>query len=281
MNLINNISIQKRSGENVLFDENKLRTSLEKSGAQRHVIELVINEVNTILYPGITTKEIYTKAFSILRKLARPSAARYKLKKALVELGPTGYPFEKFVGEILNLQGYDTQVGVMVEGNCVKHEVDVVAENKEKKLMVECKFHADQNRSSDIKVALYIQSRFKDVESKWLHNTTDKNKTYEGWVFTNTRFTTDAIQYANCIGLNLVSWSYPLNNSLRELINKTGLHPITCLTTLTKKEKDELIGKEKILCSELNKNPNLLNDLGISNRRQKLILEEANQVCSL
>jgi Holliday junction resolvase-like predicted endonuclease len=269
------------SGEDVLFDESKLRNSLEKSGASVNIVDGVIAEVHKILYPGITTKQIYNKAFSILRKLARPNAAKYKLKKALIELGPTGYPFEKFVAELLKSQGYQTQVGLIVEGNCVSHEVDVVAENNEKKLMVECKFHSDQKRVCNVKVPLYIQSRFKDVENRWKHDATNKQKTYEGWIFTNTRFTSDAIQYAKCIGLSLVGWDYPTNNGLRDLINKMGLHPVTCLTTITKTEKDELLGKEKILCSELNNNANLLKELGISNRRQKFILEEVNLVCNI
>lgn len=269
------------SGEDVLFNETKLRNSLEKSGAKSDLIEKVMNEINSILYPGIKSKEIYTKAFSILKKISRPNAARYKLKKAIVELGPTGYPFEKFVAEILKSQGYNTQVGVIVKGNCVSHEVDVIAENKDKKLMVECKFHTDQDRNSDVKVPLYIQSRFKDIEGKWIYNETDKNKIFEGWVFTNTRFTSDAIQYAKCVGLNLVGWDYPINNGLRDLVNDMGLHPVTCLTTITKKEKDELLSKEKLLCSDLINNSSLLKELGISNRRQKLILEEVSLVCNI
>ena len=47
------------------------------------------------LYPGITTKEIYRRAFSMLRKASAHLAAEYKLKKAFQELGPSGYPFEK------------------------------------------------------------------------------------------------------------------------------------------------------------------------------------------
>lgn len=61
-----------------------------------------------------------------------------------MELGPSGFPFEKFISEILKFQGFAVQVGVIVEGHCVKHEIDVVAEKGEEHFMIECKFHNTQ-----------------------------------------------------------------------------------------------------------------------------------------
>lgn len=122
------ISIVKMDGEKAVFDSSKLVSSLERSGANDVGISRILSHVEASLYDGISTKEIYKIAFSLLRKSSRPTAARYKLKKAIMELGPTGFPFEKFVGEILAHQGFSTNVGVIVKGHCVNHEVDVVAE---------------------------------------------------------------------------------------------------------------------------------------------------------
>lgn len=276
----NKITVIKGSGEEVLFDEIKLINSLARSGASSKVIEAILVEIKALLYPGIKTKEIYKKAFTILRKSRGPYAARYKLKKAVTELGPTGYPFERFIGEILKALGYKTQVGVIVKGNCVNHEVDVIAENDTERLMIECKFHTDASRNCDVKVPLYIQSRFKDIEQKWLYLGGDNNKTYKGCVYTNTRFTADAIKYGKCIGLKLISWSYPQNGGLKDLINLADLHPITCLTTITKSEKNELLAQEKVLCADLRKDPDVLNTIGISKKRQKSILKEAFDICT-
>lgn len=275
----NKITVTKGSGEEVLFDEMKLINSLARSGASSKVIEAILIEVKALLYPGIKTKEIYKKAFAILRKSSGPYAARYKLKKAVIELGPTGYPFERFIAEILKSQGYKTQVGVIVSGNCVDHEVDVVAENEKERLMIECKFHTDEGRSCDVKVPLYIQSRFKDIESKWLYQGGENNKIYTGCIYTNTRFTKDAIQYGKCIGLKLVSWNYPQNRGLKDLIDLAELHPITCLTSITKQEKEELLLQEKVLCGDLRSDPDVLNLIGISAKRQKVILKEATDIC--
>lgn len=275
------INIEKMSGELVPFNESKLVRSLERSGASDKAIETVLNEVRTILNEGISTKEIYQKAFGILKKLSRPTAAKYKLKKAIIELGPTGYPFEEFISRILSYQGFKVEVGVIVMGHCVKHEVDVVAEKEMKHFMVECKFHSDQKRRCDVKIPLYIQSRFKDVEKQWRKQLGHDKKFHQGWICTNTRFTSDAIQYGNCIGLNLIGWDYPKQGSLKERINISGAHPITCLTTLTKQEKLRMIKEGHVLCMDICKQPNLLNDFGIKKNKHQKILYEAHAVCGM
>lgn len=279
MTLKKNINIIKQSGESAVFDVKRLKNSLERSGAKDDLINEIIKEVETSLYEGISTKEIYKKAFSILRKNARPSAARYKLKKAIMELGPTGYPFEKFVGEILSHQGFETQVGVIIKGHCVNHEVDVVAEKDDKHFMVECKFHSQHNRHCDVKIPLYIQSRFKDVEKQWKSKPGHDTKFHQGWIFTNTRFTTDAIQYGNCAGLMLIGWDYPKKGGLKDRIDVSGLHPVTCLTTLSKQEKQKLLDRNKVLCMDICEQPDILNAIGIKDNRHHKIMSEAHELC--
>lgn len=275
-----NIQIIKMTGDKVLFNEAKLKHSLQRSGASDLVIQQVINKVEASLYNGISTKEIYKTAFDLLRKSSRHTAARYKLKKAIFELGPTGFPFEKFVSAILSYEGFKTKIGVIVKGKCVNHEVDVVAEKDNNHFMVECKFHSNAGRFCNVKIPLYIQSRFKDVEAQWEKQPGHETKFHQGWVVTNTRFTSDAIQYGNCMGLMLLSWDYPHKLSLKERIDQSGLHPLTCLTTLTKHEKQQLLDKDIVLCMDLCKNPGLLKSIHISGQRQKNILHEAHELCA-
>jgi hypothetical protein len=273
------VTIIKASGEKAIFNPDKLKRSLLRSGASGVSIQKVINEVNASLYDGITTKEIYKKAFELLRESSRPTAARYKLKEALMELGPTGYPFEKFVSAILEQDGYQTKVGLIVKGHCVNHEVDVVAQKENNHFMVECKFHGDAGRFCNVKIPLYIQSRFKDVEAQWEKQPGHETKFHQGWVVTNTRFTSDALQYGNCMGLYLLSWDYPKKGSLKERIDRSGLHPITCLTTLTNQEKQQLLDKDIVLCMDLCDQPKLLNSIGMSEKRQINVHQEAHELC--
>jgi hypothetical protein len=183
------LNVTKASRKLEPYDESKLRHSLASAGADEQIINHIAGAVKDMLYEGISTQKIYKEAFRLLRNYSNRSAGRYKLKEALLELGPTGYPFEKFVGELLNRLGYTTEVGVIVAGNCVSHEIDVIAKKNDEHFMIECKFHNRKGHKCNVKIPLYIQSRFKDVETNWSNLPGHENKQHRGWVVTNTRFT--------------------------------------------------------------------------------------------
>jgi len=190
-------------------------------------------------------------------------------------LGPTGYPFEQLVGELLNNKGYRTQVGIISQGKCVQHELDVVADKPGVRVMVECKFHNDIRRKSDVKVSLYIHSRFQDMKSAWEKETGSENIKYEGWIVTNTRFTEDALQYGNCSGLKLISWDYPAGESLRDMIDQVGYYPVTALQSLTKSEKLYLLENDIVLCKTLIRSIDVLRKFGKTEKQIEKIVNES------
>ena len=274
----NNFNITKKSGEIIRFDTEKLRKSFERSGANQEDINDVIAQLSEHVYDGISTRKLFQLAYSLLKKKSLEVAGRYRLKNAIMELGPTGFPFEKFVAELLNYQGYETEVGTIVEGHCVSHEVDVIAQKDNQKIMIECKFHSATHTKSDVKVALYIHSRYNDVLTAWKETDAQTIQNYQGWVVTNTRFTEDAVQYAKCAGLHLVSWDYPSQGSLRERIDISGLHPITVLQSISKREKQLLLDKGIVLCRSLTAEN--LKDFNIIGNRTRRVLQEAYNLTS-
>lgn len=275
------INIVKHSGDVVAFDVDKLINSLRRAQASEALIQQIVEQVENQLYDGITTKQIYKMAFRMLKGKSRVSASKYKLKKALMELGPSGFPFEKLVGKLLAHEGFSTQVGVIVQGNCVQHEIDVIAQKDNTHYMIECKYHSDQGRFCNVKIPLYIHSRFLDVEKQWERQKGHEAKLHKGGVYTNTRFTSDAVQYGKCVGLLLTSWDYPIGNGLKDRIDKSGLHPLTALTTLTKTEKTKLLDTGIVLCTELHENPNILEQIGVPKSRHKNILEDSRELCGI
>lgn len=275
------INITKASGLIVPFNKGKLRQSLLRSGASSEQADAVVTEVMEMLVEGMSTRRIYKTAFRILKNLSRPTAARYRLKEAILELGPSGFPFEQFVGELLKYKGYKTQVGVIVKGQCVKHEVDVIAEKDHHHFMIECKFHNRQDYICNVKIPLYIQSRFLDVETSWKQLEGHGSKFHQGWVVTNTRFSDDAAQYGRCKDLNLVGWDYPKNNGLKDWIDGSGLHPITCLTTLTINEKQQLLDHKVVLCKSLHNNHALLESIGVKEPRLQKVMDECSALCEI
>jgi hypothetical protein len=277
---INQIIITKASGEKVVFSEEHLKVSLMHSGANDDEIAEITEKIKAKLYDGMATKAIYKLAAKLLKKSRTGSAAKYKLKQSLMELGPSGYPFEKFVGELLKKLDYKTSVQLILEGVCISHEVDVLAEKANEVNIIECKFRNRAGYKIDVKSPLYVQSRFKDIEAKFLETEGPSNKkVYKGWLITNTRFSLDALKYGQCVGLNLMSWDQPKNHGLKELIDQAGLHPITSLTSLSKKEKQVLLNKNIVLCREILASEDSLNSLGMSSRKRKKILEECRMVC--
>lgn len=268
--------IIKKTGVKVEFEIEKLKQSFRRSEASEDEIEEVTKRLIPMLKEGMNTGNIYQLAYSILKQTSKRVAGRYKLKKAIEELGPEGFPFEILVAELIKTQGYEVQNGVICMGKCVKHEVDVLADSAYKRIAVECKFHGEPSKKNDVKIALYVHSRFRDLEAKWQADGILENRKMEGWLVTNTRFSDDAIQYGTCSGMKLISWDFPMNGSLRALIDKSGLHPITSLQSLTKKEKSDLIKKKIILCSQLT--DKLLEDIGVKKNKSVQILTEASSL---
>ncbi len=272
-----NISITKKSGETVAFDIEKLKSSLIQSGASQNDADYISNIVSKNIIDGMSTRKIYKLAYQLLRKRSTKVAGKYRLKKAIFDMGPTGYPFEHLVSELIRLKGFTTETDQILTGECVQHEVDVLARKEDKTIFVECKFHNDVRKKSDVKVSLYVNSRFHDLKKKFDLDTDNQHK-YEGWLVTNTRFTKDAIEYGVCAGLTMISWDYPAQGNLRQLIDSSGFHPITTMQSLTKKEKTYLLDNEIILCRQLINYENMLRKIGIKENRISKIMSEANQI---
>lgn len=254
------MTIIKASGEQCSFSEEKLRNSLLRSGAASEVVDSIMKQIIPQLYNGISTTAIYNLAFRLLKQRRKGPAAKYKLKNALMELGPTGFPFEQFIARVFQKMGFETHTGQILEGKCVQHEVDVIAKKDRERLLVECKFHQQKGILCDVKIPLYIHARFNDIEMQ-LQPVKDTKASFTGWLVTNTNFSKDAIAYGTCAGLRLLGWDFPGKESLRILIDRYGLHPLTCLTTLTRQEKQLLLEKKIVLCSELLLNEALLTNI--------------------
>ncbi|MFH6602722.1 ATP cone domain-containing protein [Maribacter algicola] len=273
------IEVLKSSGEKARFSIEKLRTSLRHSGADEKLAQQIVDTVRDELYQGISTKEIYNRAFALLKNKKSVLASRYKLKKAIYELGPTGFPFEKFVAAILEYSGYKTEVGKIMPGICVFHEIDVFAEKNGNISIIECKFHGEEGRNCNVKVPLYINSRYEDVRKKWEERNNGPKTMNPGVVVTNTRFTQDAIAYGKCVALDLLSWDYPKQNGLKDRIDRLRLYPITVSHLLTNREKQFLLSRDIVLCRQISEDRFFLDHLGISETRKEKILKEIGMLC--
>lgn len=277
------IIVVKASGEKEFFSEKKVRRSMRRAGIPRNLANEVLRKITASLYDQIPTSKIYQQINQALKTSSNPHLfSRYQLKQAIMQLGPSGYPFEKFIAALLKELGYSVETGVIVEGSCVNHEVDVVALKDNQHFMVECKFHHQPGFRSDVKVALYVKARFDDVKSAWIKKPGHQTMFHQAWLVTNTKLTTEAIKFGECAGMHLLAWSYPKTNSLQDLITKTNLHPITCLNSLSFDQKQQLLNQDIVLCKQLQQsNPSLFKSIGISSQREAQIKQESAFICQL
>ena len=188
----------------MVFLPEKLKHSLHGSGADDATNNQIVATIISGASDGISTREIYKKTFQLLKQNSNQLAAKYKLKHAIMELGPTGYPFEIFIGEIFKQLNYKLKTGQLIKEECVQHQVDVVAELGTILLFAECKFHNKPGIKCDLKIPLYVHSRFGDIENQFCKQPAANGKPQEGWLVTNTQFSSDAIRYGERAGLLLL-----------------------------------------------------------------------------
>jgi hypothetical protein len=217
----------------------------------------------------------------LLHQKNKISSLRYKLKQALLDLGPTGFPFECFISEIFRKLGFQTKTGIIVEGNCVTHEMDVIASRDSEQHFVECKYGNTQGKYVSVQVPLYVRSRVNDIIEKRKKISSYQDRKFFGWVVTNTRFSPDSITYGKCCGLHLLSWDYPYGKSLKEIIEQEKIFPITILHHLDRKEKEILMEQGIVVCSQLLEHPEAIKMLDLSEKEHLDLQEELSEVCNL
>lgn len=273
------VLVTKADGTTEPFVEAKLRRSLRRSGADKSDVNEVVSKIEADLYDGVRTQEIYRKAFTYLREIETPSAARYSLRRALFALGPTGFPFEDFLARLFAAEGYKTRTRLHIPGKCVEHEIDVAAHSESNSFVAEAKFHARPGIKSDLQVAMYSYARKLDLEGK-PSCAQDKCGIQSYLIVTNTKFTHTAERYAECVGLDLLSWDYPKHNNLHDRIQRSGLYPVTVLEGLSNTQKRALIERGAIVCRDIVDKPNILRHAHLSTRKTEAVLSEARQLCT-
>lgn len=249
MNSNTEIYVIKHNGERELFSEEKVLNSMKRVGLDPSIQPKVLEHIQQRLHPEIETSEIFAHIREFLHKNNQQKALiKFNLKQAIFDLGPTGFPFERYMQRVFQEMDYVSDVNLILQGGCVTHEIDVFLQKEGKKEIVEAKFHNQQGVKTDVQVLLYTYARFLDVKEANPDITSV-------WVVTNTKLTIDAANYARCKGVKVIGWNYPESSSLQAYVEKPQLYPITILSTLTKEEKQSLIAGNIILCTDVLKIP--------------------------
>ena len=235
-------------GEKEPFSFQKVYRSARNAGASKEVALKIAKEIEKEAFDGISTSQIFDKVFKLLLKESPQSAIKFNLKKAMEKLGPTGFPFEKFVAKIFEFEGFEVKTNQIVPGFCVNYEIDFLAKKENLIYIGECKFRQEPGGRVDLKSALANYARFLDIEKGKFLNSKMK---YKSILVTNTKFTTEAIKYLECVGVELLGWKCPKRKGLEFLIEKNKLYPITILPSVNHFVAKELILQGIVLVKDI------------------------------
>ncbi len=271
------ITVIKRNGEEVEFDDARIYRSMERSGVPRELQDHALQHIRERVQADntITTDEIFYHIREYLVGKDKKSATRFNLRQGIFDLGPTGFPFEKYLSRIFQGEGYKAETNLIMSGECVSHEIDILLEKDGIKEMVEVKFHNQTVGKTDVQVLMYTYARFLDVK--------ERNKLDGVWVATNTKLTTDAITYAECKGIKTLAWNYPEKGNLQDFVESPQMYPVTILTDITSEEKRRLIDNDVVLAYDLIQIPieDLTDKYLIDRDRAEEVKRSAELVCNV
>lgn len=226
----NLIEVIKFNKEREPFSSNKVYNSALRAGASFSLAKEISLDIEKEVYNGIKTAEIFKKVKDRLREKDIQLSMRFSLKEGIRRLGPEGFLFEDFTKKVLSNYCMTIKEGNIVSGKCGRYEIDFLAENNNNFFIGECKYRNNNNSRVDINTSLKSFAILEDIEK----GNTFLGKNLRSFIVTNTRFTKDAIKYADCKGIKLLGWKYPLKRGLERLIEEKKLYPVTILPALTK-----------------------------------------------
>ena len=275
------MNIRKSDNSEQKFLDEKLIGSFCRLGVPPNEACVMVDSIKKELKPYPKTSDVFKSASKKLFEHNRLIGLRYNLKNAIMQLGPSGHPFEEYIGDILTVKGYETRVSQIVRGACVTHEVDVIARTDSRHIMVECKFHNAPGTKSDVQVALYTHARFMDIRKADENKPEHEKAVHEQWLVTNTQCTTDAIAYARCAGLKILAWRYPSEGGLEKFIEDEKFFPVT-IFPMPMQAKAFLIKNGITLVREIMQMPEerLSRDLGLKKNVVRAIQRDARLLCS-
>ena len=275
------MKVTKYNGELVDYNPKALKISLTKSGASKEEVEEVFELLSKDIFDGIGTQDLYNLAFESLKKYRNSYAARYSLKKALRDLGPEGYYFEKYIKRLMESVGFKAINGQTVQGDAVTHEIDVIAQKDEVLYFCECKFRNDIDAKISVTTPMYFMSRMIDVKNREYSYFDKSLKPTKGFLVTNAYLTSDSVDWAKHYNIGMISWNYPENMSLKYLIDNLAIYPVTCLTSLSKEQHKVLMDAGCLLVKDILVKEDYLKSLDLPNHLIDQLVEEANELIAI
>lgn len=271
-------------GQKEPFSFKKIYVSAQRVGAPKPLAKNIAQQIQKEAYPGMTTKEIYQKIRELLLTEKPVSGMRYSLKEAIRKLGPSGFHFEKYTGAIFQSLGFKVLLHQFVNGKCIQsYETDFLAKKEKQLIIGECKYHSLAGNRVDLKVALANYARFIDIKNgDFFKKDGLKNLKLRPMIVTNTKFTTQVIQYAQCYKIDLIGWRYPELRGLEYLIESEKLYPVTILPSINDRILNLFANYQLMLIKDIltPQGVQKMKKIGLKDKEIETLTKEANLLLS-
>ena len=124
------------------FEKQKVERTILRLGAPLDVAQKIAEQIENEIYEGISTQKILDMAYDHLQEYRPEVKLRKDFRAALAEMRSVP-DFEEYVRVVLRANGYKVASNRFIEGFCVSHEIDGIAEKDGKVLYLEVKHHSD------------------------------------------------------------------------------------------------------------------------------------------
>ena len=274
------IRVTKGDGTSQLYDRGKVLRTCGKMGSTREIAEVIADKIETKIYDGIKTDKILRMILTLLYKHRPAINLLVHLKKALSLMKPAP-EFEQFVRILMSNHGYGVTPNRIVRGKCVEHEIDAIAQKGDVTYIVEVKHHSNYHTPTSLDTVRISRAVFEDITEGSELGLNDI-KVDKAMVVSNTKFSGQALQYAECRGISHIGWNTPPGHNLPTMIEEKNLYPITWLKGLDAATKRKLLSCGVIFVKELvERNPReLAEETGIEKRVLEKMIENASIVLS-
>ncbi len=263
-------------GEEEPFSFKKVFQSAKRAGADSALAKEIASKIEVLIYPGIKTQEIFLKVKKFLKEKDEGTGIRFNLKEAMRKLGPSGFPFEKYIGEIFSVHGFKVVLNQNIKGKYADYEIDFIAQKDNLIYFGECKFRHRRGERVDMSIALAFSAKFQDIEQgSYLKRFKDCE--IKPIIVTNAKFSSSAKKYAKGVGIVLLGWNYPENKGLEKMIETENLYPITIFPSL-KGFLIDIFSENKLMLAKnvLKFSPEqLAKKLGVDNNKIISLIQEA------
>ncbi len=245
---MNKVFVINSRGEQEPFSFRKVLTSAVRAGASKKAAMDIALTIKEEVVSGMRTSDIFRRVKEMLLTYDYTAALRFNLKEAIKRLGPSGFPFEKYMAEVFHYNGYHVTLNQFLKGKCVSHEIDFIAENDSEIIIAECKYRISGGDRIDVKNCLSNYAKFFDLKEGYFKGFKKPLKIY---LITNAKFTNQAIKYAKCVGLELLGWRYPTARGLEAMIEEKNLYPVTILPSFKGVVTNMLSSHNRMLVTDL------------------------------